>query len=114
MVLFRVTLVSLAEELREVDPTIISSFYADDAALDGLEQWSVAQLKLLMDWGSDRGYFLEPAKSIFIADNPEEKEATKREFEQEGLNINYAYGSRYLGGLFGAQGGARGVGAAKG
>ena len=50
-----------------------------------------------MDWGTDRGYFPETAKSIFIAENPEEKEAEKREFERAGLNINYVDGGHYLG-----------------
>ena len=44
----------------------------------------------------DQGYFPERAKSIFIADNPEEKEAAKREFEREGLNLKNIDGSCYL------------------
>ena len=39
---------------------------------------SVAQLRLLMDWWPDWGYFPEPDKSIFIADNLEEKEVARR------------------------------------
>ena len=46
-----------------------------------------------MDWES----FPEPDKYIFIADNPEEKEAEKKEFEQAGLNLNYVDGGHYLG-----------------
>ena len=42
-----------------------------------------------------------PAKSLFIADKPEEKEVTRREIEQAGLNINYIDGRRFLGGYFG-------------
>ena len=98
----------------DADPTLLSPFYTNDSEFDRSVRRSEVQLRLLMDRGSDQRYLTEPDKSLFIADNPEDKEATKREFEQEGLNINYAYGSRYLGGLFGAQGGARGVGAAKG
>ena len=41
------------------------------------------------------------AKSLFIAENPEEKEETKREFEQTGLNINYVDGSQYMGRFLG-------------
>ena len=33
MVLYRITLVPLTEELRAADPGILSPFYADDAAL---------------------------------------------------------------------------------
>ena len=67
-----------------------------------------------MDRGADQGYFPKPDKSIFIADNPEEKEAAKREFDREGLNINYVDGGHYMGAYFGSHGGARGVGAAQG
>ena len=35
MVLCGITLVPLEEELRDADPTILSPFYADDAAFDG-------------------------------------------------------------------------------
>ena len=35
MVLCGITLVPLTEELRDADPTILSPFYADDAAFDG-------------------------------------------------------------------------------
>ena len=68
----------------------------------------------MMDQGPDQGYIPEPAKSTFIADNPEEKEAAKMELEQTGLNLNYVDGGCYLGAYFGDQVGARGVGAAQG
>ena len=54
------------------------------------------QLRLLMDQEPDRGYFPELAKSLFIAENPEEKEAAKREYERAGLYLNYVDGSRYM------------------
>ena len=41
------------------------------------------------------------AKSIFIVDNPEGKDAAKREFERAGLNLNYVDGGRYLGAYLG-------------
>ena len=81
MILYGIDLVPLAEELQDVYFTILSPFYTNDTAFDGLAQRIVAQLRLLMDRGPDRGYFLKPAKSLFIADNPEDKEATKRGFE---------------------------------
>ena len=56
-----------------------------------------------MDQGTDRGYLLEPTKSIFIPDKPDEKEATKGEFERAGLNINYVDGIRYLGAFLGTR-----------
>ena len=73
VVIYGITLVPLAEYLRDADPTLLSPLYADDAAFDGSARRSATQLRLLMDRGADRVYFPEPAKSIFILDNPEEK-----------------------------------------
>ena len=50
-----------------------------------------------MEWGPDRRYFPDPAKSLFIADNPEDKEAERQELERSGLNLNYVDGRQYLG-----------------
>ena len=71
MVLHGIPLVPLAEDLRDVDPTLLSHFYADDAAFDGLARQSAAQLRLLMEHGLDWGYFPEPSELLYIADNPE-------------------------------------------
>ena len=71
MVLYGITLVPLAEELKYADPTFLSPFYANDASFYGSARRSPVQLRLLLD----RGCFLELDKSLFIADNPEEKEA---------------------------------------
>ena len=68
MVLYGITLVSLAEELRAADPGLLSPFYADNAAFDGSARRSAQILKLLTRRGPDRGYFHEPAKSLFISD----------------------------------------------
>ena len=53
IVLCGITLFPLAEELRDVDPTLLSPFYTDDAAFDGSVRRSAEQLKLLMNWGPD-------------------------------------------------------------
>ena len=103
MVLCGITLVPLAENLRAADPGLLSPFYADDAAFDGLAQQSAQLLKLLMKRGPDRGYFPEPAKSLFILDTLVQEEAAKREFSVEGLTPNFVSGSRYLGAYLGPQ-----------
>ena len=97
MVLHGVALVSLTEALRDVDPTLLSLFYSVDTSFDGSEHRSAAQLRLLMDSRPDQGYFPDPYKSIFIVENPEEKEAAKREFNWAGLNLNNVDCGRYLG-----------------
>ena len=52
---------------------------------------------MLMKRGLDRGYFPEPAKSLFILDTPGQEETAKKEFAVEGLDLNFVSGSRYLG-----------------
>ena len=64
---------------------------------------SAQLLKLLMRREPDRGYFPEPAKSLFISDTPGQEEATMREFVVEGLTLNLVIGSRYLGAFLGPQ-----------
>ena len=103
MVLYRITLVPLVEELRAADPGLLSPFYADDAAFDGSARRIAQLLNLLMKRGPGRGYFPELAKSLFISDTPGQEEAAKREFAVEGLTLNFVSGSRYLGSYLGPQ-----------
>ena len=60
MVLYGITLVPLAEELRAADMGLLLPFNADDAAFDGSEQRSAHLLNLLMKRGTDR---LSPSSS---------------------------------------------------
>ena len=78
MVPYGITLDPLTKDLRDADPRLISPFYANDAAFEGLVRRSTAKVCLLMERGPDRGYLPNPAKYIFIAYNPEEKETAKR------------------------------------
>ena len=68
VVLYGITLVPLAEELRAADPGVLSSFYADDAAFNSLAQQSAHLLNMLLKRGAERGYFTKPAKYLFISD----------------------------------------------
>ena len=103
MVLYRITLVPLAEELRAADLGLLSPFYADDAAFDGSARRSAQLLNMLMKRGPDRGYFPEPDNHLFISDTPGQEAGAKREFAAEGLNLNFVSGSRYLGAYLGLQ-----------
>ena len=89
MVLYGITLVPLAEDLRDADPTLLSPFYYNYAAFYGSERRIMEQLRLLVHRGTYWGYFPKQAKSVFVADNPEDKEAGRQGFDQAGLNINY-------------------------
>ena len=103
MVLYGITLVPLAEELRAADPGLLFPFYADDAAFDGSARQSAQLLRLVMKRGPDRGYFPKPAKSLFILDTPGQEEAEKRYFSSEGLILNFFSSSWYLGAYLGPQ-----------
>ena len=103
MVLYRIALVPLAEELRVADLGLLSLFYADDVAFDCSARRSAHLLKLLMKRGPDRGHFPKRAKSLFILDTPWKQEAAKREFAKEGLCLNFISGIRYLGAYIGPQ-----------
>ena len=56
-----------------------------------------------MKRGSDRGYFPNMAKSLFILDTPEHEEAAKRELPLEGLTLNFVSNRWYLGAYLGPQ-----------
>ena len=103
MVLYGITLIPLAEEIRAADTGLLSQFYANDAAFDCLARCSAKFLKLLMRRGPDRGYFPVLAKSLFISDTPGQKAGAKRDFGAEGLTLSFVSGSRYLGAHLGLQ-----------
>ena len=103
MVLYGITLVPLAEELRTADPGLLSPCYADDAAFDGSARHSAQLLKMLTKRGPDRDNLTKLAKSLFILDTPGQEEAAKREFTEERLCLNFVSGSRYLGAYLGLQ-----------
>ena len=54
-----------------------------------------------MERGMDQGYFLKPAKSIFISDTLRQEEAVRTEFAAEGILLNFVSGSPYLGAYLG-------------
>ena len=87
MILYGINLVSLVEEIRDADPTLLSPFYADDAAFDGLARQSGGGLCLLLDRGPDQGYFPMTAKLLFISDNSE--------------NLTYVGETQYMGAYWG-------------
>ena len=103
MILYGITLVPLAEKLRAADPSLLSSFYANDAAFNNSAQYNAQLLKLLMKRGPDQGNFPDLAKSLFISNTLWQEEAAKQEFANEGLVLNCVRGSRYLRAYLGPQ-----------
>ena len=77
MLLYGITLVPLAEEVRAADPGLLSPLSADDATFDALARKSAQLLKLLMERGLDRGYLPDMSKSLFILDTPTQDEAAR-------------------------------------
>ena len=103
MVLYGITLVPLAEELKAAGLRLLSPLYADDVTFYGSALQSAQILKLSMDRGPDQGYFPEPANYLFIFDLLRQEEVTRREFVAEGLLLNFVSGSRYIWAYLGPQ-----------
>ena len=103
VVLYGITLVPIAEELRAADPGFLSSLYADDAAFNSLAQQSAHLLNIFMKWRLYRGYLPEPAKFLLILDTLGQEEAARREFAAEEIVLNFGSDSRYLGDYLGPQ-----------
>ena len=103
IVLYRITLVPLAEELRAADSGLLSPFYADDAVFDRSARRSANILKLLMERRPDPGYLPKPAKSPFISNVPGQEEAARREFAAEGIELKCFSGGQYIGAYLGPQ-----------
>ena len=93
MVLYSITLTPLAVKLRVADLGLVSPFYVVDAAFDYSAQRSAQLLKLLMKRGTDRGYFPEPDKSLFISDTPVQEATVKKEFALEEPTLNFISGT---------------------
>ena len=91
MVLYRITLVALAEELRAADPGLLSLFYANNAAFDGSARQSTQLLKLLMERGPPGQVTLHIGHT------------GARGCGEEGLELNFRSGSQYLGAYPGPQ-----------
>ena len=88
IVVYGIIIFPLSQYFRELDPTLLSPFYSNDAVFNGFASRRAVQLKILMARGTDRGYFRDPSKSLFIADSPDQEAAEKWEFKAEGLHLN--------------------------
>ena len=80
---------------------MIQPWYVDDAVMMDTARPVVGCFKRLLEIGPDFGYHPEAAKSYFICPLAEEEEA-KEIFAEEGLDIQYSRGERYVGGYIGS------------
>ena len=81
MVLYGITAITLVEELCTAAPDFLAPFYTDYAAFDRLVDSSDRLMTLLLERGSERGYFPKPAKSLFVCYSPAQEERSKQTFE---------------------------------
>ena len=56
-----------------------------------------------MERGPYRGYFPNPAKFLFISETPGQEEATRGEFAEEGIELNFVSRSCYIWAYIGPQ-----------
>ena len=98
MVLYGLALTPLSEQLRLAVPTVAQPWYADDAAMEGPVRGIATAMRLLQQQGPARGYYPEPAKSIFVghAGTLDRAKHLLMEFD-----FQYSSGSRYVGGFVG-------------
>ena len=61
---------------------LLAPFYADDVVFYGSYRRITRILILLLDRWSERGYFPDTAKLIFIINTPAEEEAVSHSFEE--------------------------------
>ena len=94
IILYGITLVPLTDNLMEVDPELLVTFYANDASFNALSGRIKWLLTLLLGKGEAQGYFLEPEKSLFIFDSPSQEGVAKKAFEAKGMAINVVPGSQ--------------------
>jgi hypothetical protein len=99
MVLYGVALVPLAEQLRAEVPRVLQPWYADDCAMAGPVSGIAAAMALLETQGPRRGYYPEPAKSIFVG-RPADLPAARAALES--FDFQYHEGHRYIGGYVGS------------
>jgi hypothetical protein len=96
MILYGLALVPLAYTRRQAHPELVHAWYADDGQLQGRASKVAQAMHHLQRLGPERGYFPEPAKSIFVCD-PEDRPGAEEQLEAFGFK--FVVGSRYFGGF---------------
>mgnify|MGYP006186617991 CR=1 FL=1 len=101
MILYGVSLLSLAEDLRESQPGLLQPWYADDFSIYGRASQVASLFNRLCAKGPSVGYFPAPAKSWAICPKRVEGNA-KAILDAAGLPVKWSRGQRYVGGFIGS------------
>jgi hypothetical protein len=101
MVLYGVALLPLIDSLRRAVPTVLQPWYANDTGMVGPVKGLAETARLLAREGPARGYFPEPAKSIFVGCKADEAETCRRALVE--FDFQFREGSQYVGGFIGSE-----------
>jgi hypothetical protein len=101
MVLYGVALLPLIDSLRRAVLTVLQPWYADDAAMVGPVEGLAEATRLLAREGPSRGYYPEPAKSIFVGCKADEAETCRQALAE--FNFQFREGSRCAGGFIASE-----------
>eukprot|EP00804_Cyclotella_cryptica_P017895 CCRYP_001275-RA/>CCRYP_001275-RA protein AED:0.09 eAED:0.08 QI:0/-1/0/1/-1/1/1/0/754 len=101
MILYGVSLLSLAEDLRKFQPGLLQPWYADDFSIYGRASQVASLFNRLCAKGPSIGYFPAPAKSWAICPKRMESNA-KAILDAAGLPVRWSRGQRYVGGFVGS------------
>ena len=101
MLLYGVSLLSLAEDLRESQPGLLQPWYADDFSIYGRASQVACLFNRLCEKGPSVGYFPAPAKSWAICPKQVEGSA-KAILDAAGLPVKWSQGQHYVVGFIGS------------
>ena len=73
MVLYSITLIPLTEDIWAADPGLLTPFYSYSSVFNELSRHITQMMKLLLEKETYWGYFLNPSKSLFIVDWPDQE-----------------------------------------
>lgn len=92
----------LAEHLRELNPSVLQPWYANDFAMEGPVSRVTTLFKVLCQKGPGIGYFPSPPKSWAICPCVSEP-SSHQIFKAASLQVNLSSGQQYVGGFIGSK-----------
>ncbi|KAL7477025.1 hypothetical protein ACHAW6_002844 [Cyclotella cf. meneghiniana] len=101
MILYRIGLLPLAEDLRHENPSILQPWYANNFAIEGPASKVPGLFQCLCQCGPNVGYFLSPAKSYIVCPQAS-KPTAKATFDATDLPRQFSRGQYYINGFIGS------------